>query len=185
MVGHCDHVRRGERSYTYRRYVCHANVRVGPGTCRRNSARQERLVREVAALVRENLTSPQRIAVLRAELEALAREEAAGVSVEREQLVARIAELDANIDRPADAAGEGADDRPGRRAARRLGRAGAEDHAALRARRAAEGAGRSAPDHPDAFRRGLPARGGELVGYWKKYPIGNITFEEITAGKRR
>jgi site-specific DNA recombinase len=102
MVGHTDRHRRGTRTYTYRHYVCHTNVRRGPGSCRRNQADQDVILREVARLIRESFTEPTRLKELRAEVEALAGEEGRARDAERERLAARVEELDRQIDQGAE-----------------------------------------------------------------------------------
>jgi site-specific DNA recombinase len=98
MIGHTDRMHRGDRTYTYRRYICHGNVKFGPGTCWRNAAKEEVVLREVATLIRESFTSPKRLAELRAEVDALAREEEGNSAADRKRLVERIEELDRLID---------------------------------------------------------------------------------------
>jgi DNA invertase Pin-like site-specific DNA recombinase len=98
MVGHTDRMKRGEQTYTYRHYVCHTNVREGPGACRRNSVTQEIMLREAAAAIRESFTDPKRLAALERQLKARARKASGESAQHRQRIVNRIAELDRLID---------------------------------------------------------------------------------------
>jgi hypothetical protein len=98
MVGNTStHRRPGGRSYTYRRYLCYANMRFGPGTCRRNQATQEVVLQEVAALLRENFADPGRLRDLKATLEDEAALQGKARDGERAALAARVADLDAAL----------------------------------------------------------------------------------------
>jgi site-specific DNA recombinase len=99
MVGHTDRMKQKGKVYTYRRYVCHTNVRQGAGTCFRNAAAQEDVLRAVGELVRESFTQPKRKAALQAQLDRLVRQQQNDEGRERRRLEGRIGELDRLIDK--------------------------------------------------------------------------------------
>jgi DNA invertase Pin-like site-specific DNA recombinase len=102
MVGRSDLHKFNGKSYTYEILTCSGTGLRGCGTCRTNRVRQERIVAEVAALIRERFTDPDQLAELRGEVDAAARAEQDVTEGARGQLRDRIADLDRRIDRGAE-----------------------------------------------------------------------------------
>lgn len=96
MIGHTQRHRRGEKTYTYRRYVCRGNFRHGQGTCRSCAGEQDVLVREIVRIIRDAFAGP-RLQELQAELERAADRSAVQTEKERHRLTARVASLDRDI----------------------------------------------------------------------------------------
>jgi site-specific DNA recombinase len=97
MYGRKEAHTRPSGSYVYRRYFCSANSRAGKGVCRNNGVHQERLLRALAAFLRESFSNPARVAELRAELEKAAGDQAQDTARETARLEGQIAALDARI----------------------------------------------------------------------------------------
>jgi DNA invertase Pin-like site-specific DNA recombinase len=243
MAGITDRQTRKGATYTYKIYWCTANAKHGSGTCHTNRIHQDAILEQVAGLLRCELTTPERLERLRAEVEANARADAGARQAERDQLTARVHELDRQLDQgaerlltcPAEAqARVGAKFKEWQierdRAARELARLDtAEDQGEVYAERVAgslhalqqleEALADAPPDvardvlanlvtdvrlkfsHqrlPNSTRQrtrlvsfqvdivpdvadalGIPPTITSPVKDWKKYPIGNQTFEEI------
>jgi site-specific DNA recombinase len=97
MVGHTYNHKRGDKTYTYRRYICRANYLKGPGTCRTCAAQQDTLVKEVARAIQKIFADPQRLDDFRRQVEKVASV-GAGASVKaRARLEKQVAELDKEI----------------------------------------------------------------------------------------
>jgi site-specific DNA recombinase len=101
MIGWRDRNRQHGRVYTYTTYKCHTSNRYGAG-CPTNRVHQEAVLAEVAGLIRHSFTDPERLEAMRAEVEALARQQADAGTAERDMLRDRIAELDRQLDRGAE-----------------------------------------------------------------------------------
>jgi site-specific DNA recombinase len=93
MVGITERRVYAGKEHVYRRYVCVAGQRSGPGSCRKNAVRQEDIIREVARLIQDSFTDPGRLALLRAEVEAQAGRDEGERRAERERLQAAAAQL--------------------------------------------------------------------------------------------
>jgi DNA invertase Pin-like site-specific DNA recombinase len=97
MVGITHRVRYKSTVHVYRRYVCKASQRQSAGTCRMNAVRQEAVLDEVAKLIQESFTDPERLALLRAEVEMQAGQEEEDREAERQQRREALERLDQQI----------------------------------------------------------------------------------------
>jgi DNA invertase Pin-like site-specific DNA recombinase len=98
MIGHTQRRRDRGYSYTYRRYVCQGNHKRGAGTCTGAGAHQHAVLREVARLIREGLTPPDKLAAIKSRVEAIARKKGIVDRGERKLMAERVAELDRQIE---------------------------------------------------------------------------------------
>jgi DNA invertase Pin-like site-specific DNA recombinase len=100
MVGITD--RRSDRTktrtYIYRRYVCVASHRNGSGACHKNAVQQDTVIQEVARLIQDSFTDPERLALLQAEVEQMASQQAEDHTADRQRLQAQLDELDRQIE---------------------------------------------------------------------------------------
>jgi hypothetical protein len=99
MVGVTEKHRYKEKLHVYRYYVCKTNQRTSAGTCRKNAVKQEAVVAEVAKLIQESFTDPERLALLRAEVERQVGRQEEDRRADLRRLQARLGELDALIER--------------------------------------------------------------------------------------
>jgi DNA invertase Pin-like site-specific DNA recombinase len=97
MVGVTERRNYNGKPLVYRYYACKANQRTGAGTCRKNAVKQEAVVGEVANLIQASFTDPQRLALLRAELERQAGEAEEDRAADRVRLEDALAALDRQI----------------------------------------------------------------------------------------
>jgi DNA invertase Pin-like site-specific DNA recombinase len=86
-----------QRTYTYRKYFCGANLRTGKGSCKSCSVLQDVVVRAVAVELREVYRDPSRLLALEEDLAARAAQANQQAQAELAQLEESIATLDANI----------------------------------------------------------------------------------------
>jgi site-specific DNA recombinase len=97
MVGRIERRNYSGKSLVYRHYVCGSSWRKHAGGCHLNAVKQETIVIEVAKLIQQSFTDPERLALLRAEVERLTSQEEGDKEVERRRLTEALAELDAKI----------------------------------------------------------------------------------------
>jgi site-specific DNA recombinase len=86
------------KKYVYRHYVCKASQSRGAGACRKNAVKQETVLRQVAQLIQQSFTDPERLALLRAEVEHKASLQEKDHEAEGRRLRAAIAELEVHIE---------------------------------------------------------------------------------------
>ncbi len=99
MTGARAHHKREKKEYVYLRYVCSTPGRFGRGKCRSNSTPQDALLITVARLLRKSFRDRERLAVLRAQVEAQAVEAAAAVKDRAEALREEVARVEAQLTR--------------------------------------------------------------------------------------
>jgi DNA invertase Pin-like site-specific DNA recombinase len=99
MVGHVSRPKRpGGRVYEYKEYVCHANVRNGPGTCKRNAIKQEIVLRAVAGLLRDGFTNPKKLAQLRKQAALEISRGADQAAADRRRMESRLKQIDKSLE---------------------------------------------------------------------------------------
>jgi len=97
MVGVTERRRYKDKPFVYRHYVCKASQRQSAGACRKNAVKQEAVLAEVAKLIQESFTDPERLALLREEVERQAGQQEEDRDAERQQLQAALDALDRQI----------------------------------------------------------------------------------------
>jgi DNA invertase Pin-like site-specific DNA recombinase len=97
MVGVTERRRYKDKPLVYRYYACKTNQRLSAGTCRKNAVKQEAVVREVARLIQQSFTDPERLALLRAEVERQAGQDEEDRAADRQRLRAALDSLDGQI----------------------------------------------------------------------------------------
>jgi DNA invertase Pin-like site-specific DNA recombinase len=97
MVGVTDRRKYKDKTLVYRHYVCKASQRLCAGACRKNAVKQEAVLSEVAKLIQESFTDPERMALLRAEVERQAGLQEGDRAAERQRAQAAVDALDRQI----------------------------------------------------------------------------------------
>jgi site-specific DNA recombinase len=97
MVGVAERRRYKDKLHVYRYYVCKANQRLSAGTCRKNGVKQEAVLSEVARLIQDSFTDPERLALLRAEVERQAGQQEEDRTADRQRLQTALDTLDRQI----------------------------------------------------------------------------------------
>jgi site-specific DNA recombinase len=97
MTGCTQHARRGEKTYTYRKYRCRGNYLSGRGTCRACAADQEVIVKEVARIIKTAFADPARLRALEEELRDLTERADGDAAKDLARLRGRLADLDRQI----------------------------------------------------------------------------------------